>query len=164
MGDSYFHLNWWAWKMFNHFCDIIFYSHFSLSFTFSIQIKSKEIKHFLPSTIFITLLYPLHSECPWSSLPLCQLKKYLTGRWRHGRPHKLFIFLISINSRIDIVMSVFLSVRLFKNLHPQDYDSYSCQVWYSYVFLLHVDRVSFRFSPRPFTPSLIDKTVLKALF
>ena len=31
---------------------------------------------------------------------------YVTGRRRRGRPHKVYIFLISINSRVDIAMSV----------------------------------------------------------
>jgi len=35
----------------------------------------------------------------------------VTGRRRRGRPHKVYIFLISINSRVDIAMSVCPSVR-----------------------------------------------------
>lgn len=85
-----------------------------------------------------------------------QTPKTIYIPYQHQQPNRYS------DVRISVCPFVPMSVRLFKNLHPQDYDSYSCQVWYSYVFLLHVDRVSFRFSPRPLTPSLIDKTVLKA--
>jgi len=37
-------------------------------------------------------------------------KRYETGKRRHGRPHKFYIFLISIRSRVDIAVSVCLSV------------------------------------------------------
>jgi len=38
--------------------------------------------------------------------------KYVTGRRKRFRPHKVYIFLIKITSRVDIAMSVCPSVRM----------------------------------------------------
>jgi len=38
--------------------------------------------------------------------------KYVTGRRKRFRPHKVYIFLIRITSRVDLAMSVCLSVRM----------------------------------------------------
>jgi len=38
--------------------------------------------------------------------------KYVTGRRKHFRPHKLYIFLIRITSRVDLAMSVCPFVRM----------------------------------------------------
>jgi len=38
--------------------------------------------------------------------------KYVTGRWKRFRPHKVYIFLIRITSRLHLAMSVCLSVRM----------------------------------------------------
>jgi len=38
--------------------------------------------------------------------------KYVTGRRKRFRPHKVYIFLIRITSRVDLAMSVCLSVRV----------------------------------------------------
>jgi len=38
--------------------------------------------------------------------------KYVTGRRKRFRPHKVHIFLIRITSQIDLAMSVCLSVRM----------------------------------------------------
>jgi len=38
--------------------------------------------------------------------------KYVTGRRKRFRPHKVYIFLIRITSRVDLAMSVCPSVRL----------------------------------------------------
>jgi len=38
--------------------------------------------------------------------------KYVKGRRKRFRPHKVYIFLIRVNSRIDLAMSVCLSVRM----------------------------------------------------
>lgn len=45
-------------------------------------------------------------------MTLCELKMCETGRKRRGRYHKVYIFLSSINRRVDIVRSVCLSVGL----------------------------------------------------
>jgi len=38
--------------------------------------------------------------------------KYVTGRRKRFPPHKVYIFLIRITSRVDLAMSVCLSVRM----------------------------------------------------
>jgi len=38
--------------------------------------------------------------------------KYVTGRRKRFRPHKVYIFLIRITSRVDLAMSVYPSVRM----------------------------------------------------
>jgi len=38
--------------------------------------------------------------------------KYVTGRRKRFRPHKVYIFLIRITSRVDLAMSVCPSVRM----------------------------------------------------
>jgi len=38
--------------------------------------------------------------------------KYVTGRRKRFRPHKVYIFLIRITSRVDLAMSVCSSVRM----------------------------------------------------
>jgi len=38
------------------------------------------------------------------------VKKYVTGRRKRFRPHKVYIFSIRITSRVDLAMSVFSSV------------------------------------------------------
>lgn len=40
------------------------------------------------------------------TMTLWQLIMYVTGREMRGSPHKLYIFLISINSRIDMALFV----------------------------------------------------------
>lgn len=50
-------------------------------------------------------LYPLFIGQK-GSISLWHPKEYVTGRRRHGRPCKLYIFLISYNSRVDIALYV----------------------------------------------------------
>lgn len=51
-------------------------------------------------------VYPLTVE----SYYLCQQKMLRAGRRRRARPHKIFLCLISINSRVGIVLSVASSI------------------------------------------------------
>jgi len=45
--------------------------------------------------------------------------KYVTGRRKRFRPHKVYIFLIRITSRVDLAMSVRPSVRLSVRMNAE---------------------------------------------
>lgn len=67
------------------------------------------IAHYVCNTLYLPLslfLYPFAIEYKGSFVST-------TGRRRRlGRPHKLYIFYISINNRVDIAMSIYPSVYM----------------------------------------------------
>jgi len=72
------------------------------------------------------------------------VRKYVTGRRKRFRPHKVYIFLIRIRSRVDLARSVCLSVRMNAEIsetirarhgtwHADSWASYAAQVCFSSV-------------------------------
>jgi len=63
------------------------------------------------SSFAFTCLIKSTPIIPSKSLRLFKMKKgvYVTGRRKRFRPHKVYIFLIRITSRVDLAMSVCLS-------------------------------------------------------
>jgi len=51
--------------------------------------------------------------------------KYATGRGKRFRPHKVYIFLIGITSRVDLAMSVCPDERCDLG----NYKSWSIEIW-----------------------------------
>jgi len=62
------------------------------------------------------------------------IKMYVTGRRGRGRPQKVYIFLISINSRVDWAMSVCLSGRpsdrMFERVDLRNQKNWRLRTWY----------------------------------
>jgi len=90
---------------------IIHFILFSNTFSYLFSVCTKYVQYFLLTHYF----RHLH----WVIIPVTRrvkgytrfVGKYVTGRRKRFRPHKVYIFLIRITSRVDLAMSVRLSVR-----------------------------------------------------
>lgn len=90
------------------------------------------IAHYVCNTLYLPLslfLYPFYIEYKGSFVST-------TGRRRRlGRPHKLYIFIISINNRVDIAMSIYAFVCMKLEISEQ-YRVYYSRVHSTVAFLL----------------------------
>lgn len=93
---------------------------------------SPMIAHYVCNTLYLPLslfLYPFYIEYKGSFVST-------TGRRRRlGRPHKLYIFIISINNRVDIAMSIYAFVCMKLEISEQ-YRVYYSRVHSTVAFLL----------------------------